>query len=113
MYHPGKVIEIIKSDGKDVVSADSTTQATLDMWDENVITMEVADKLASKLKVGNMVLVDYRPSKEHEAPVPAHMIVSIISGKKAKKIWDAYSEMLAKKKQKTAPVQPPAQSYIG
>ena len=115
MYHPGKVIEVFGKTDKDVVSADETTQAVLEMWDENTLTFLVNPKLATKIKSGQIVLVDYRPDEKREAPVPKHEIVKIISGKKATKIWNIYRDMFDRRKRKAnAAVQKaPEQSYIG
>jgi len=44
MYHLGKVLEVFRPNDKEVVSADSSVQATLRMWDENVLTMLVSRK---------------------------------------------------------------------
>ena len=116
MYHPGKVIETLKKTDKEVISADETMQAVLEMWDENILTLLVNSKLSAKLKAGQVVIVDYRPDEKHSAPVPRHEVVKIVLGKKATKIWDVYKDMHEKKRRKTgAAVQQknPAQSYIG
>ena len=60
MYHPGKVIAVLSARDKNI-SADNSVQATLRMWDENVLTMAVSPKIASKIREGDLVLVDYRP----------------------------------------------------
>ncbi|MFH1306920.1 MAG: hypothetical protein ABIH83_04690 [Candidatus Micrarchaeota archaeon] len=117
MYHPGKVVEVVKGSDKGVVSADAIVKATLEMWDENVLTFAVSPKIAAKIKEGQIVLVDYRPDEKHEPPVPVHMVVSIVEGKKARKIWNAYKEMLEKRKRKPnidvkKLAAPQAQSYI-
>ena len=41
MYHPGKVIAIMSPKEKGVLSSDSSVQATMKMWDDNVLTMLV------------------------------------------------------------------------
>lgn len=114
MYHPGKVIEVIRPSEKEVASSDTSVQAVLDMWDENILTLEVSPKISSKIKEGQVALVDYRPDEKFEAPVPKHLIVKILEGKKAKKVWGAYTEMQERKKRRVAvKAQPsPAQSYI-
>ncbi|MFH0927682.1 MAG: hypothetical protein V1822_03830 [Candidatus Micrarchaeota archaeon] len=116
MYHPGKIVEVFRKTDKDIVSADESVQATLEMWDENVLTLLVHPKIADKIKAGQTVLADYRPDEKREQPVPRHEIVKIISGKKAEKIWGAYKDMLDSKKRKANVAiekQLPAQSYIG
>ena len=110
MYHPGKVIEVLRPTDKQIHAADATAQATLRMWDENILTLMVSPKLASKISPGQMVLVDYRPAPEHHQPVPVHIIIKIIEGKKAETIWAAYREMYERQRRAQASQ---AQSYIG
>jgi hypothetical protein len=97
MYHPGKVLEIFNSKDKSISSADESTQATLDMWDENIITFSVAPKIAGKIKKGDIALVDYRPVSDSIA-IPKHIIIKILSGNKGKEIWSIYKDYLKKKK---------------
>jgi hypothetical protein len=112
MYHPGKVIEVLRATDKDVKTADPSTQACVRMWDDNILTLLVAPKLASLIKAGQTVLVDYRPSPEHRQPVPNHVIVKIIEGKKAETVWNTYRDMHDRQKRSSnAPA--PAQNYIG
>jgi len=110
MYHPGKVIEVLRASDKDVKTADPSTQACIRMWDDNILTLLVAPKLATLIKTGQTILVDYRPSPEHRQAVPNHIIVKIIEGKKAENLWIAYRDMHDRQKRTTAP---PAQNYIG
>ncbi|MCM8830604.1 MAG: hypothetical protein NC918_00185 [Candidatus Omnitrophica bacterium] len=99
MYHPGKILEIFKPNDKDGVSADKTTQVTCEMWDENILTFLVAKKLENKLKIGQYVLVSYRPMPGLNPPVPEHLVVKIISKTKGEKIWQNYKDnYLAKKR---------------
>jgi hypothetical protein len=111
MYHIGKVIEVYRPTDKDVISADGAVQATMRMWDENVLTMLVSPKIAGKIKEGQVVMADYRPDPAVRAPVPLHTIVKIISGKKAESAWKAYREVYEKQKKAQQPGQA-AQSYI-
>lgn len=114
MYHPGKVIEVLKSSDKEIISADGATQAVLEMWDENILTLAVNPKIEPKIKEGQVVLVDYRPEEKREAPVPRHEVVKILLAKKATATWNAYREMFEKRNRKAqAERKPPAQSYIG
>lgn len=116
MYHPGKVMEVLRPTDKEVSASDDSVQAILNMWDENILTMRVSPKLSDKIKKGQTVLVDYRPTKEFEAPVPAHTIIKIIGSKKAQSVWDAYEEMKERMKNRKNPPKPKMieqQSYIG
>jgi len=114
VYHPGKVIEVLRKSDKDVIAADESAQAVLEMWDENILTVIVSPKIESKLKEGQVVLVDYRPDEKRETPVPKHEVVKILSGKKASNVWNSYRDMFEKRNRKANAVnKPPAQSYIG
>ena len=110
MYHPGKVIEVLRASDKDVKASDASTQATVRMWDDNILTLLVAPKLVSLLKTGQVALVDYRPNPESRQPVPNHTLVKILEGKKAENVWMAYRDMHDRQKRTSAP---PAQNYIG
>lgn len=93
MYHPGKVIEIFSYRGREIESAEATTQAAVEMWDDNVLTFLVHPKLAGKLKEGDIVLVDYSPSGASKAvPVPRNLIVKILRGKSGARAWERYKE---------------------
>ena len=90
MYHLGKVLEVFRPTDRGVTSADTSVQACLRMWDENVLTMLVAPKIAGRIKAGQTVLVDYRPSPGHTPPIPSHTVVKIVEGKAAENTWKAY-----------------------
>ena len=113
MYHPGKIIVVLSSTDKNIVSSDASTQATLRMWDENVLTMAVAQKIASKIREGDIVLADYRPAKGLSVPVPSNIIVKILRGKSAEKMWNEYREVYDKRKKNEHNEKQAQQSYIG
>jgi hydrogenase maturation factor len=100
MYHIGKVIEIFRPTDKDVFSSDKNTQATCEMWDENIITFLVSKNIEKKLKIGQYVLVSYRPIKGFNPPVPEHEIIKILPDKKGQRVWDRYKEMFQSRKRK-------------
>jgi len=113
MYHPGKVIAVISPAEKGIISSDNSVQATLRMWDENVLTMAVAPKIASKIAAGDMVLVDYRPQEGLSVPVPKNIVVKILRGKSAEKMWSEYREVHEKRKKHESKEKQVQQSYIG
>lgn len=96
MFHFGKVLFVYSPGDKNVVSSDNSMQATLRMWDENIVTANVADALASKLKVEDIVLVDYSPVPGSGAP--RFLVSKILKGRIAKESWDVYADFLDKKK---------------
>ncbi|MBU3904540.1 MAG: hypothetical protein KJ906_00100 [Nanoarchaeota archaeon] len=115
MYHPAKVIEIF-STGKDIKSADTSIQVTLEMWDDNILTFQINSKLGKIAKEGDIVIVDYG-MKSIKEPVPKHDIVKVLKGKKGEKMWKKYQDFLRKNKpsaKTSTPVisRPPVQ-YIG
>ena len=113
MYHPGKVVAVLSPSDKGIMSADASVQATLRMWDENVLTMLVSPKLASKVKEGDIVLCDYRPEEKMSVPVPRNVVVKILRGKQAEKMWAEYREVHEKKSRRESKEKQSQQSYIG
>ena len=98
VFHPGKIVEVFKPGDSGVESADDSTQALVEMWDNNLLTLLVEPEIAGKLKTGDTVLVDYRVNNE-KAPVPRQIITKILSGAKAKRIWDKYTAFFKKRKE--------------
>ncbi len=91
MYHPGKVLEVFSpKDKKNVDSVDASTQAMLEMWDDNLITVLVEPQLDGKLKKDSIVLVDYRPLPDKA--VPRMSVVKVLRGDAAKATWSKYRE---------------------
>lgn len=115
MYHPGKVIEILSNNDKNVKSCDDSTQAIVEMWDENQFTFLVETALAKKIKKNDIVLIDYRPLSD-KLPIPRHTIVKILSGKLGQDVWKTYEKFHDKNKQvasKNMMQQNIAQQYMG
>ncbi len=119
MHHPGKVLKVFSPSNSNVISSDSNTQAMLSMWDENLITTGVHQSLESKIKEGDIVLVDYEPVSS-TVPIPKLLITKILRGETATETWRAYGEKYTAMKGRTPlihlqgsqPQQPP-HSYIG
>lgn len=91
--------------GKDVISADTRTQALLEMWDDNILTCDVDKKIESKIKEGDVVLVDYSFA-DPKIPMAKQIVIKILRGKTAKTTWTVYQENFAKIKQKSQQQQP-------
>ena len=96
MFHPGRVLEVFPSRHKDVSSGDASTQAMLDMWDENLITVAVDAKLAATIKKDDVVLVDYTPMADK--PAPRLIVTKILKGVIAKNAWSTYKSHHKSKK---------------
>ncbi len=99
MYHPGKVLKVFSPSNKDVISSDLSTQALVEMWDENVFTVLVHDTLANSIKEGDIVLVDY-PSPTPQNMRPKNVITKILKKDSAKDLWNRYKNYHKKRKNK-------------
>jgi len=93
MFHPGKIIRIYSHSDPNVISSDDSTQATVIMWDKNLLTLEADRKIVPSLSVGSIVLVDYSPLSD-TSPVPRHRIVKVLKGELAEDIWAEYDNYL-------------------
>ncbi|MEM7819324.1 MAG: hypothetical protein QXD48_00665 [Candidatus Aenigmatarchaeota archaeon] len=114
MYHPGKVLEVFKPKDRNIESSDNSTQAALEMWDENLITVLVDQQISKSIKKGDIVLVDYRPLPNTSAP--RLTITKILKGAMAKDIWKRYKEYQKKIKTKKPVIQKipiPQEHYVG
>jgi len=107
------VIAILSPKDKGIASSDASVQATMRMWDENVLTMEVAGKLVGKIAVGDIVLADYRPQKGLSVPVPRNTIVKILKGRQADAMWREYREVNERRRKHDTREKDASQSYIG
>ena len=111
IHHPGKVVAVIKPSDDDVSSADNITLAVVKMWDENVLTLVVDERIAENIREGDFVLVDYRPKVlGQNTVVPRQRIVKIVRGERARKIWEIYREYFKQQKTKATQHMRP---YIG
>lgn len=99
MYHIGKVLKVFSPSDNDVESADKLVLAIVRMWDENVLTLQVAEGLEAKIKTDDIVLADYRPM-EH-APAPRQVITKILRGKRAAETLRLYEEHFAELKRRS------------
>jgi hypothetical protein len=111
MYHIGKVLKVFSPADADVESADKLVLAIVRMWDENVLTLQVAEGLEAKIKADDIVLADYRPT-EH-SPAPRQLITKILKGKRAAETLRLYEEHFAELKRRSGvPAQQQPQPYI-
>ena len=112
MYHPGRVLDIFSSKDKNIESVDNTTQAMLEMWDENLITVLVEPHLNEKIKKEDIVLVDYRPMSGR--PIPKMTVTKVLKSTAGKNIWSTYKDFFKKRKQPQTPVErAQKQHYVG
>lgn len=119
LHHPGKVIAVLSPGAKDIKSADDSTQATVEMWDENLLTLKVEPQIAKDVKPGDIVLVDYTPTAVNQNTVAYRQVIVKILGKDTgAQLWERYKQFQEKQKktgQKMRAAQAPQmeQGYFG
>jgi|SRR3989338_4117841 len=89
MYHPGKILKLFSPKDKEVLSADDNLHALIEMWDENIFTVLVDAKLASKIREGDVVIVDYYPISP-QSQIPKRIVTKILRGKASEALWTTY-----------------------
>lgn len=105
MFHVGKILILFSPKDKNIISSNTTVQATIKMWDDNIITGEVEPDLVEKVKVGDTVIVDYAPLPN--TPAPRMTVTKILKGEAAKKIMKIYEEYYESKRKSPAQQQAP------
>jgi hypothetical protein len=110
MYHIGKVVEIFAGEDKNIVAFDNSTQALLDMWDENMITLGIDPHISKSLKKSDIVLVDYTATQTG----PRMLVVKILRGEIGTRAWKQYKDQYEKMRAGKTPMRGPSkQSYVG
>lgn len=99
MYHIGKVLQVLREDGKEIIACDNSVQVLIETWDENQFVFLVDASLAEKVKINDIVVVDYRPQFPAAGIVPNQVVSKILRGKAAKDAWDLYKKYLIKRKE--------------
>jgi hypothetical protein len=112
VYHPGRVLNVFPAEGKQ-----GETAATIRFWDNNLHTVRVSHDIASKIKQGNTVLVDYYPISDR-LNRPRMVAKKIVDNKNEKELWSHYQEFLRIKKKaltakRKAEIQTPPPSNVG
>ncbi|MDD5148370.1 MAG: hypothetical protein PHH08_02800 [Candidatus ainarchaeum sp.] len=97
MFHVGKVIKVFRNGEKEIIGTDSSVQAMVMMWDENLITVAVKESLGDKIKENDIALIDYSPTSPN-IPVPRQLIIKILRGETGKKAWKEYEDFKNSKK---------------
>ena len=111
MYHPGRAVEVFSSDGKNVISSDNTVQVLLEMWDDNLITVQIDPSLVKSAKKGDVLIVDYTNTQTG----PKMAATKILRGDVSKRVWEKYRDFYEKKKsQQSMPAKARReQHYVG
>lgn len=100
MFHIGKIMKVVLPKGKGIISADSTAQAMVKMWDDNLLLLEVDKKIASQLKEKDYVIADYTPVAMN-SPHRRMIITRIVRGDLGRQIWDEFGKEFEKRKNKS------------
>ena len=91
MFHPGRVLMVFENDSKQVFGYDKSAQALVHMWDENLLVVGVETGLNQHIRENDVVLVDYSPVSQN-LPMPRQVIVKVLRGDTAKKLWKQFEE---------------------
>ncbi len=114
MYHIGKIVRIVLPKGKGVISADSSIEAVVRMWDDNLLLLEVDKKIANQVREKDFVIADYTPVAPN-SPHRRMLVTKILRGDLGKQIWDEFTREYEKRKSRpeSAPqLQPMPMPYI-
>ena len=99
LHHPGKVVAVLAPTSKDIKSADDSTQATVEMWDDNLLTLKVENQISKDIRPGDVVLVDYTPTAVNQNTVAyRQVIVKILGRDTGFQLWDKYKAFQEKQK---------------
>ncbi|QQR92858.1 MAG: hypothetical protein IPJ89_01270 [Candidatus Iainarchaeum archaeon] len=100
MYHLARVLDVFSRNGK-AIASDTSVQAHLEMWDENILTFDVHPAISDKIAKDQVVLVEYG---FHSPQVPENQIVKILETKQGEESWKRQKSYLnmRKKQMKTA-----------
>ncbi|MEM3422626.1 MAG: hypothetical protein QXF35_04160 [Candidatus Bilamarchaeaceae archaeon] len=104
IYHIGKVIEVITSKGG-IKSADTSVQAVVRMWDENLLILKVEKKIENYIKKGDIVLADYTPISDR-SPYRKTTIIKILPAQQGEAIWNEFRIEYEKRREGGVKKQP-------
>ncbi len=127
MFHLGKVVELFGNDDWDykklgseirldkkygstvMCRSNAPIQATIEMWDDNVMTFVIDDDIVEGMEIGDIVLVDYTltPSGKDGIPIPRNTIVKVMKGGVGERAWTKYREFHQKRMQVVTQAQSP------
>lgn len=111
MYHIGLVQELVSPGAKGMVSADTSVQAVVRMWDENLLILGVDRRIARKVKKGDYVLADYTPL----SPDSNHrklVIIKALPSEEGGRVWTEFREEFEKRRNRAQQQQQQNYQYI-
>jgi len=114
-HHPGKVMDIYSASGRNIVSAGTSIQAMVKMWDGHTLVINVDSRLKGKIRKGDIVLVDYYPSEKFKTPVPKMLVSKTLRGDPARKIVEEYKSYFkrTRRMKREGPAEKVHERYIG
>jgi len=114
-HHPGKVMDIYSAGDRNIVSAGTSIQAMVRMWDGHTLVINVEPRLKGKIRKGDIVLVDYYPAEKFDRPIPKILITKILRGEPARKIVEEYKSYFkrTRRMKREGPAEKVHERYIG
>jgi hypothetical protein len=103
LYHIGMVQHVI-SPGRGIASSDTSVQAVVKMWDENLLILGVDKKIARVIKKGDYALADYNPVSAASSNRKL-LLIKLLPVEVGSKIWAEFQDEFDRRR--TRPAQPP------
>lgn len=94
MFQFGKIVRVLNSKEKDMISADNNVLAVLEMWDDIILTALVHAGLNEKIKAGDYAITEVQMLGPN---MMRHMVVKVMSGKSGEDTWKLYRKMYNKR----------------
>jgi hypothetical protein len=104
MYHLAIVRHVISPSAKGTVAADSSVQAVLRMWDDNLLILGVDPKIGKKVKKGDYVLADYTPMGA-KAKHRKLIVTKILPEPEGAKLWSEFQDEWGRRRSMAQPQQ--------
>ena len=104
MFHLGIVRHVISPGNRGTVSADSSVQAVMRMWDDNLLILGVDLKIGKRLKAGDYAIADYTPM----GPKSRHrklLITKILPEPEGAKLWSEFQDEWGRRRSMAQPQQ--------
>ena len=115
----GKIFSIILPDKplKELKFPDDnqSTQAIIEVWDDNTVLAFVIPELIEKLKEGDIVIYQWISNPQNPQAMQAAWVVKILKGEQGVKAWKKFREQNKRNQDKNQNLTPPeflADSFV-
>jgi hypothetical protein len=102
------MVQQVISPGRGIVGSDTSVQAVVKMWDENLFILGVDKKIAKAVRKGDYVIVDYTPLSDVSVNRKLRLI-KVLPVETGSSIWAEFRDEYEKRKSKPNQAAPPQQ----